>query len=137
MLITYYINNVCGLLSKLHYAKLRLILLSWGTNAYFLRCPAILKSFSMIGNNFPGEVNFSDFVTIFVMAIRIVGFLLYIRLLFVVFKEYIRNKSDYIGCFLGIMVMSLTITMGPSYKILWIILMIPMLTYCNEKSNER
>ena len=76
MLITYYINNVCGLLSKLHYAKLRLILLSWGTNAYFLRCPAILKSFSMIGNNFPGEVNFSDFVTIFVMAIRIVGFLL-------------------------------------------------------------
>ena len=67
----------------------------------------------------------------------IVGFLLYIRLLFVVFKEYIRNKSDYIGCFLGIMVMSLTITMGTSYKILWIILMIPMLTYCNEKSNER
>lgn len=67
----------------------------------------------------------------------IVGFALYLRLLFLVFKEYIRNKVDYVGCFIGIMIMSLTITMGPSYKILWIMLMIPMLTYYNEKLMEK
>lgn len=52
----------------------------------------------------------------------IIGLILYIRLMFLVFVGFCKNKRQYIGAFVGMLVMGMTITMGPSYKILWILL---------------
>ena len=63
------------------------------------------------------------------IAYGIIGFCLYIRLIWIVFCEYLKVKREYIGCLLGVLIMGLTITMGPSYKLLWIIFMIPMISF--------
>jgi len=53
----------------------------------------------------------------------IIGLFLYIRLIWVSYKTILHENSRYLGAFLGIMFMSLTLTMGAHYKILWILLM--------------
>ena len=66
----------------------------------------------------------------------VVGFILYLRLIWLTLKEYWMTKRTYLGCFIGILVMGLTITMGPSYKILWILIMIPMLSISSGAEDE-
>lgn len=67
----------------------------------------------------------------------IVGLLLYILLLYRVFEEFRNNKRPYVGPLLGIMLMGMTLTMGPSYKILWILLFhAGISTEVEENNNE-
>ena len=52
----------------------------------------------------------------------VIGFVLYLRLIILAYKELKKNYHRYRGAFFGIMIMAMTLTMGPSYKILWILL---------------
>lgn len=56
------------------------------------------------------------------IAYGVIGFVLYIRLIITAYKSMNVCFRRYRGAFIGILVMGLTITMGPSYKILWILL---------------
>ena len=53
----------------------------------------------------------------------IIGLILYLRLIWVAYESIRHDNRRYLGAFLGIMFMSLTITMGAHCKILWIIIM--------------
>lgn len=67
----------------------------------------------------------------------IVGFILYLNMLFRVFEEFRINKKQFVGPLLGIILMGMTLTMGPSYKILWILLFHAGLsTIVKENYNE-
>ena len=72
-----------------------------------------------------------------IVCYGIIGFCLYIRLFFYVIRDFIKNKKELIGPFVGIIVMGMTITMGPSYKILWILLFHAGLQYKGELINEK
>lgn len=52
----------------------------------------------------------------------LIGFLLYICMTILAYKQLKKNYRRYVGAYFGIMLMSMTLTMGPSYKILWILL---------------
>ena len=58
------------------------------------------------------------------VSFGIFGLILYLKLVFTSFNSMLKNNRKYIGAFVGLMFMSLTITMSPSYKILWILLFI-------------
>lgn len=58
----------------------------------------------------------------------IVGLVLYLRLTWVCFGNLLRRNSRYIGGFCGMMVLSMTLSMSPSYKPLWILLIMAFLT---------
>ena len=66
----------------------------------------------------------------------IVGLILYLLLLYRVFEEFRNNKRPYVGPLLGIMLMGMTLTMGPSYKILWILLFHAGLSTVVEENNN-
>lgn len=53
----------------------------------------------------------------------LIGLGLYIRLIICAFREISTHNKKYLGPFWGIMFVSMTITMGPSCKILWVLLM--------------
>lgn len=57
----------------------------------------------------------------------IIGLLIYCNLLFQTYKLIVRRCPKYIGAFWGLMIMSMTITMSVAYKILWIVLLVPVL----------
>lgn len=52
----------------------------------------------------------------------ILGTVLYLRLIYLAFMQVLKRHRRYLGAFIGIMVMAMTLTFGPSYKILWIML---------------
>lgn len=52
----------------------------------------------------------------------VIGFLLYMCMIILAYQRLKNNFKRYIGAYIGIMLMSITLTMGPSYKILWILL---------------
>lgn len=52
----------------------------------------------------------------------IVGTILYLRLIYLAYKQISEKHRRYLGAFIGMMLMAMTLTMGPSYKILWILL---------------
>lgn len=54
----------------------------------------------------------------------IVGVILYLNLLYQVFKNMIKRNSRYLGAFWGMMALSMTLSMSPSYKPLWILMMV-------------
>lgn len=66
----------------------------------------------------------------------IIGLASYIFLIYKVFKSFISRCPQYIGAFIGIMLMSMTITMSVAYKILWILLLMPTV-YCKERRKEK
>ena len=55
----------------------------------------------------------------------IVGLVLYLILIYKSYKSIKLNCPRYMGAFIGMMVMSLTITMSVAYKLLWILLLMP------------
>lgn len=55
----------------------------------------------------------------------IIGLLLYMILIYKSYKSIRMNCPRYKGAFVGMMVMSFTITMSVAYKILWILLLMP------------
>lgn len=55
----------------------------------------------------------------------IVGLVLYLILIYKSYKSIKLNCPRYIGAFIGMMVMSLTITMSVAYKLIWILLLMP------------
>ena len=57
----------------------------------------------------------------------IIGFVLYVIVLFRTLRVVRKKNREYIGALLGMFAMSLTITMGPSYKPFWILLMMVFL----------
>lgn len=57
----------------------------------------------------------------------LLGFSLYMVFLVRVFNIFRRQNREYLGAFLGMLAMSMTITMGPSYKPFWILLMMVFL----------
>lgn len=66
----------------------------------------------------------------------IIGLVLYIRLVLIALKEFIKNKKQFIGPFIGILAMGMTITMGPSYKILWILIFYSGVSLIGSKNNN-
>ena len=64
----------------------------------------------------------------------IVGLVLYLRLVWVSFNNILRRNSRYIGAFCGMMALSMTLSMSPSYKPLWILLIMAFLT--SKPKNE-
>ena len=58
----------------------------------------------------------------------LVGFTIYLSVLLKAYVYFKNDMKEYLGSYWGILVMGLTITMGPSYKLLWIVLMLPMLS---------
>ncbi len=58
-----------------------------------------------------------------IVCYGLVGLGLYLRLLWCSLREIYLHNKKYLGPFMGIMFVSFTITMGPSCKILWILLM--------------
>lgn len=63
-----------------------------------------------------------------------VGLSLYMFLIYKSYKSIKRNCPRYMGAFIGMIVMSLTITMSVAYKLLWILLLMPatMSNKCKE-----
>lgn len=57
----------------------------------------------------------------------IIGLMLYGVMIYNCFARFRSHFCEYLGAFVGVTVMSLTLTMGPSYKILWIVLFIAMM----------
>ena len=55
----------------------------------------------------------------------IVGLVLYLILIYKSYKSIKLNCPRYMGAFIGMMVMSLTITMSVAYKLVWILLLMP------------
>ena len=55
----------------------------------------------------------------------IVGLVLYLILIYKSYKSIKLNCPRYMGAFIGMMVMSLTITMSVAYKLIWILLLMP------------
>ena len=55
----------------------------------------------------------------------IVGLVLYLILIYKSYKSIKLNCPRYMGAFIGMLVMSLTITMSVAYKLLWILLLMP------------
>ena len=51
----------------------------------------------------------------------LIGLILYLRLVVLAYKQLKKNNCKYIGPFVGIMIMAMTLSMGPSYKIIWIL----------------
>lgn len=49
-----------------------------------------------------------------------IGLILYVNFIFNIFKLLNKYNKKYIGIFFGMLIMSMTITMGPSYKPLWL-----------------
>lgn len=66
----------------------------------------------------------------------IVGFALYVVLLIKCFKNILVKNKSLVGAFIGIFLMSMTITMGPSYKPLWIFLMMGFVSTYNRREKE-
>ena len=66
----------------------------------------------------------------------LIGLFLYCLLLMKTFFVINRRCPRYIGAFLGIIVMSMTITMSIAYKLLWIILLIPVLFECKRSEGK-
>ena len=64
------------------------------------------------------------------------GITLYLTLLITVFREFFRNKKHYLGPLCGMLAMGMTITMGPSYKILWILIFQAGLSYLDTEIKE-
>lgn len=52
----------------------------------------------------------------------VIGFILYIRMIILAYHLLQRNCRRYVGAYIGLLFMAMTISMGPSYKILWILL---------------
>ncbi len=50
------------------------------------------------------------------------GLLLYIRMIILAYKQVKQKYRRYSGAYIGLMIMAMTLTLGPSYKILWILL---------------
>ncbi len=63
------------------------------------------------------------------------GLAFYCAMLIQAWKFYRREFPAYMGVFLGVMAMSLTLTMGPSYKLIWIILFLPLMATQQEGGN--
>lgn len=72
-----------------------------------------------------------------IVCYGLVGSFIYIKLLFNVIFDFLKDKKELIGPFIGIMVMGTTITMGPSYKILWILIFHAGLQYKGELIYEK
>ena len=66
----------------------------------------------------------------------IVGLASYILLIYKVFKALFSRCPQYIGAFMGIMLMSMTITMSVAYKILWILFLMPTV-YCIKQRKDK
>jgi len=64
----------------------------------------------------------------------VVGLGLYLILIYKSYKAIKINCSRYMGAFIGMMVMSFTITMSVAYKLLWILLLMP--ATMSNKSEE-
>lgn len=64
----------------------------------------------------------------------VVGLVLYLILIYKSYKSIKLNCPRYMGAFIGMMVMSFTITMSVAYKLLWVLLLIPavMTNNCEE-----
>ena len=56
-----------------------------------------------------------------------IGLLYYIVVLVLAVKHAIKFDKIYAACFIGIIAVSLTLSLGPSYKILWILIFMFML----------
>jgi O-antigen ligase len=66
----------------------------------------------------------------------LVGLGLYLSLLWESFRNILRRNRRYAGSFLGMMALSLTLSMSPSYKPLWILLMMGFAFVGNEKTQQ-
>lgn len=66
-----------------------------------------------------------------------IGFVLYMRMIILAYKQLKNNYKRYVGAYIGIMFMSMTLTMSPSYKILWILLFQAGLQYKGDLTNEK
>lgn len=62
-----------------------------------------------------------------IMDYGVIGFSFYMLLLTASFRNLWRENRKYVGAFIGMMVMCMTITTGPAYKPLWIFLMMSFL----------
>lgn len=69
------------------------------------------------------------------IAYGVIGLVLYVNLLFRAYRRLNLGFNRYKGAFIGILFMGLTITMGPSYKMLWILLFMAGIT-SKEVENE-
>jgi len=67
----------------------------------------------------------------------IVGLSLYIALVFRAWLEFRSRFREYYGVFIGIMVMSMTLTMGASYKILWTVLFMALMQNPDGEQTSR
>lgn len=67
----------------------------------------------------------------------IIGLLLYMILIYKSYKSIRMNCPRYKGAFVGMMVMSFTITMSVAYKILWILLLMPAIMSGGNKERIR
>lgn len=68
----------------------------------------------------------------------IIGTILYLNYIIKSFSLLYKYNKKYLGIFLGIMIMSMTITMGPSYKPLWIFMNMIFVHYkCLDKEESR
>ena len=65
----------------------------------------------------------------------IVGLIIYLVLIIYAEKILRNERNDYWGCFWGMIFMSSTLTMGPSYKFLWIILFMSMMSHNTRDNN--
>lgn len=63
-----------------------------------------------------------------------IGFILYLKLLYASFISFWQRNRRYVGAFIGMIAMSMTITTGPAYKPFWMFLMMSFaLQICNEE----
>ena len=67
----------------------------------------------------------------------LIGLFLFLSILWNAYKEIRTNNPRYLGAFFGMLLMSLTLSMGPAYKPLWILLMMGFVVdHSGEESME-
>ena len=62
----------------------------------------------------------------------IVGLILYLVLIINIAIQMCRNHREYLGAFVGMLILSMTLTLGPSYKPFWIMLMMVLVCSANK-----
>ena len=66
----------------------------------------------------------------------LIGFVLYLWCLFNCFNNIIKNNPKYLGAFIGMLALSMTITTPPSYKPFWVLLLMAFVSDGNLKNTE-
>lgn len=70
------------------------------------------------------------------MSYGIVGLIIYSVLILECWRIFRKEFTEYKSIFVGMMAMSMTITMGPSYKLLWTILFLAMVSKNKSSANN-